>query len=92
MISEAAVVDALRGVRDPSIDRDIVALKFVKDLTITGGRVAFTIETATPGRSPAKDALANQAGEAVGRLAGVSAVDVQMTFKVRSFLGSDLTS
>ena len=49
MISEAAVVDALRAVRDPSLDRDIVSLKFVKDLAIDGGRVSFTIETATAG-------------------------------------------
>ena len=56
MISEAAIVDALRGVRDPSLDRDIVTLKFVKDLAIDGGRVAFTLETATAGRSPERPA------------------------------------
>ena len=77
MISEAAIVDALRGVRDGSLERDIVSLKFVKDLAIDGGRVAFTIETATPGRSAAKDLLASQAGAAVGKLPGVSAVDVR---------------
>ena len=81
MLSEAAIVDALRGVRDPSLDRDIVSLKYVKDLTIEGGRVAFTIETPTPGRNAAKDLLANQAGTAVGRISGVTAVDVKMAFK-----------
>ena len=91
MISEAAVIDALRGVRDVSLDRDLVSLKFVKDLAIDGGRVAFTIETATPGRSPAKDLLANQAGAAVGRISGVTSVDVKMTFKVRPVMGSDFT-
>ena len=39
MLSEAAVVDALRAVRDASLERDIVSLKFVKDLVIEGGRV-----------------------------------------------------
>ena len=57
------MIDALRGVRDASLGRDIVSLKFVKDLAIDGGRVSFTIETATPGRSAAKDTLASQAGE-----------------------------
>jgi len=91
VISEAAVVDALRGVRDAALDRDIVALKFVKDVAIDGGRVTFTIETATPGRSAAKDLLASQAGAAVSRIPGVTAVDVNMTFKVRPVLGSDFT-
>ena len=61
------MTDALRGVRDASLGRDIVSLKFVKDLAIDGGRVSFTIETATPGRSAAKDTLASQAGAADGR-------------------------
>ncbi len=91
MVSEAAVADALRGIRDPSLDRDIVSLKFVKDLAIDGGRVSFTIETATPGRSTGKDLLANQAGDAVAKLPGVTSVDVRMAFKVRPVLGSDFT-
>jgi ATP-binding protein involved in chromosome partitioning len=91
VISEAAIVDALRVVRDPSLDRDIVALKFVKDVAIQGGRVSFTIEIATAGRSAAKDLLAKQAGEAVAKLAGVSGVDVKMAFKVRPVMGSDFT-
>ena len=34
-ISESTVLDALRSVRDPDLHRDIVALKFVKDLPKT---------------------------------------------------------
>ena len=91
MISEAAIVDALRVVRDPSLDRDLVSLKFIKDVAIQGGRVSFTIETATAGRSAAKDLLAKQAGEAVAKLPGVTGVDVKMAFKVRPVMGSDFT-
>ena len=32
-----AVLDALRGVRDPDLNRDIVTLKFIKNLRIEGG-------------------------------------------------------
>ena len=91
MISEAAVIDALRAVRDASLERDIISLKFVKDLAIKGGRVTFTLETATAARSPAKDLLAKQAGDAVAKLPGVTAVDVNMAFKIRPVLGSDFT-
>ena len=33
----AAVLDALRGVRDPDLHKDIVSLGFVKNLAIDGG-------------------------------------------------------
>ncbi len=47
-VTDAAVLEALKAVRDPDLNRDIVALKFVKDLRIEGGRVSFTIELTTP--------------------------------------------
>jgi ATP-binding protein involved in chromosome partitioning len=88
-ISEAAVLDALRAVRDPDLHRDIVALKFVKDLRIEGERVAFTIELTTPA-CPVKDQMRDQARAVVLQLPGVSAVDVQMTAQVRSAVSGDL--
>ena len=40
-VSESAVLDALRAVRDPDLNRDIVSLKFIKNLRIgDGGQVA----------------------------------------------------
>ena len=47
-VSEATVLDALRAVRDPDLHKDIVALKFVKDVRIVDDRVSFTIELTTP--------------------------------------------
>ena len=55
-----AVLDALRAVRDPDLNRDIVTLKFIKNLRIDGGRVAFTIELTTPA-CPVKDQMRDQA-------------------------------
>jgi ATP-binding protein involved in chromosome partitioning len=88
-VSEASVLDALRAVRDPDLHKDIVALKFVKDLRIVDDRVAFTIELTTPA-CPVKDQMRDQAREVVGRLPGVSAVDVTMTAQVRAAAPSDL--
>jgi len=88
-VSEAAVLDALRAVRDPDLQRDIVTLKFVKDLRIDGGRVGFTIELTTPA-CPVKDQMREQARTVVQQLPGVSAVDVQMTARVRSAAPADL--
>ena len=58
--TEAAVLEALKAVRDPDLNRDIVTLKFIKNLRIDGGRVAFTIELTTPA-CPVKDQMRDQA-------------------------------
>jgi len=76
------VLNALRAVVDPDLHKDIVSLGFVKDLTIEGGRAAFTIELTTPA-CPAKDRLRDQATAAVRAVPGVSDVQVQLTAKVR---------
>ena len=72
-LSDAAVLDALRAVRDPDLNRDIVILKFVKNLRIDGGRVSFTIELTTPA-CPVKDQMREQARAAVAAIPGVTAV------------------
>jgi len=81
--TEAAVLDALRQVRDPDLHKDIVALGFVRNLDIGGGRVAFTIELTTPA-CPVKDLMQEQARAAVAALPGVSTVTIEMTAAVRS--------
>ena len=78
-----AVLQALRAVQDPDLRRDIVALNFVKDLVIEGGRVAFTIELTTPA-CPVKDQMRDQAVASVSALPGVTEVAVQLSAKVRS--------
>src|SRR3954463_9316664 len=87
-VDQGSVLAALKVVRDPDLQRDIVSLGFIKDLRIDGGRVAFTIELTTPA-CPVKDQLRDQARAAVMQVPGVSAVDVQMTARVREAVGSD---
>ena len=82
-VTEAAVLDALRAVRDPDLHRDIVTLKFVKDLRISGGQVAFTIELTTPA-CPVKDQMRDQARAVVEQLPGVTSVAIEMTAQVRT--------
>jgi ATP-binding protein involved in chromosome partitioning len=87
-VEQASVLEALKIVRDPDLNRDIVSLGFIKGLTIDGGRVAFTIELTTPA-CPVKDQMRDQARAAVLQLPGVSAVDVQMSARVREAVGAD---
>jgi ATP-binding protein involved in chromosome partitioning len=82
VLTEAAVLDALRGVIDPDLHKDIVTLNFVKSVKIDGSRVALVIELTTPA-CPVKDLLRNQAHDLVKAL-GASVVDVEMTAQVRT--------
>jgi ATP-binding protein involved in chromosome partitioning len=89
-VDEGSVLEALKVVRDPDLQRDIVSLKFIKNLRIDGGRVAFTIELTTPA-CPVKDQMRDQARAAVLQVRGVDSVDVQMSARVREAVGSDGT-
>ena len=90
MSTDTAVLEALRGVKDPDFDKDIVTLKQVKDLRIDGGRVSFTVEQIVFG-SPWRQQVGEQAGAAAKRVPGVSSVDVTMTAKVRPAVISDMS-
>ena len=87
-VDQAAVLEALKAVRDPDLNRDIVSLGFIKDLRVDGGRVAFTIELTTPA-CPVKDQMRDQARVAVSAIRGVTDVDVQMSAKVREAVGPE---
>ena len=63
-VEQGAVLDALKVVRDPDLNRDIVSLGFIKELVIRDGDVAFTIELTTP-TCPVKDQMRDQARAAV---------------------------
>ena len=80
-VEQARVLDALKVVQDPDLHRDIVSLGFIKDLTVSGGTVGFTIELTTPA-CPVKDQMRDQARAAVLALPGVTDVKVNMSASV----------
>ena len=82
------MLEALKVVRDPDLNRDIVSLGFIKNLSVDAGRVAFTIELTTPA-CPVKDQMRDQARAAVLQVPGVSDVDIRMSARVREAVGSD---
>ena len=82
-VDSAGVLEALKVVQDPDLHRDIVTLGFIKDLNISKGDVAFTIELTTPA-CPVKDQMRDQARAAVMALPGVTGVNINMTASVRA--------
>ncbi|MDX8392408.1 MAG: iron-sulfur cluster carrier protein ApbC [Mariprofundaceae bacterium] len=81
-ITEQQVLDALKIIIDPDFDKNIVELGFVKDISIDGGRVAFTIELTTPA-CPVKEEFKRQAEEFVMAISGVQEVEVNITSQVQ---------
>jgi len=74
---------ALRKVKDPELDKDLVSLGMIKDLSVKDGKVKFTIELTTPAY-PMKSKIEADARHAVESLAGVSEVEIRMTSNVPS--------
>ncbi|MBI1805431.1 MAG: iron-sulfur cluster carrier protein ApbC [Ignavibacteria bacterium] len=83
-LTESNVLDALRVVKDPDLHRDIVALNFVKDISIADRNVSFKIELTTPS-CPVRDELKADAERAVrDQIEGVNNVAIEMTSNVRT--------
>jgi ATP-binding protein involved in chromosome partitioning len=77
MVTREAVLEALRGVTDPTLKQDIVALGLVRDLEVVDGKVSLTLAFA--GQSPAtKVSLHSAASRVIGQLPGVAGVQVKM--------------
>ncbi len=81
-IGEQAVLEVLKTVQDPDLQRDIVSLGFIKELAVSGGKVSFKVELTTPA-CPVKEQLKAECEEKVRGLAGVDDVEVEMTAQVR---------
>jgi ATP-binding protein involved in chromosome partitioning len=80
-VTEQRVMDALKGVVDPNTGRDFVSAKGIKNLTLTGGDVAFDVELGYPARSQI-DGFRQALTAAAQGVAGVGKVSVNITMKV----------
>ncbi len=66
-ISEENVRKAMAQIKHPAIDRTLVDLGMVKDITIEGNKVTVTLAVPFPG-IPIKDLLVNSVREPVEKL------------------------
>lgn len=81
-LTEAAVTNALRTVNDPELHRDLVTLGMIEKVAIDGSRVSVRVQLTTPA-CPLKGQIERDVMAAVGRVGGVSAVDVSFSAQVR---------
>jgi|BEDMetMinimDraft_2_1075160.scaffolds.fasta_scaffold08016_2 ATP-binding protein involved in chromosome partitioning len=78
VITEAAVLEALRAVRDPELRQSIVDLHMVRGIAIEGDRVRVDVALTVAG-CPLHEQIRDDVTREVGRLAGVSHVDVNLS-------------
>ena len=79
-ITEAKIKEALRSVIDPDLEKDIISLDMVKNITIGDNTISFTVTLATPA-NPYKEKIKSESIKAVQQLAQVD-VDVTMSHQV----------
>jgi ATP-binding protein involved in chromosome partitioning len=77
MISETQVLEALSKVQEPELHKDLVSLNMIRDITIQGDQVSFTVMLTTPA-CPLKSQIERESREAVAAIPGVAKVEVKL--------------
>jgi ATP-binding protein involved in chromosome partitioning len=82
-LTERDVLDALRGVKDPDLGRDLVDLGMIKDVRIDNGTVSLTVNLTTPA-CPLKGQIEHDVRSALNnRLTGEWDLKINMSAEVR---------
>jgi metal-sulfur cluster biosynthetic enzyme len=79
MVTEAEVKKALRKVKDPELNLDLVVLGLIYDIKVDGTRVDVTMSLTSP-MCPVAGDLLEQARMAVESVPGVETAEVELTF------------
>lgn len=80
MINEATVRGALRQVKDPELDMNIIDLGLVYDVEVDGDRVDVKMTLTSPG-CPAGPMITNDAYRVIRALEGVRDVDIEIVWE-----------
>ncbi|MCB9418453.1 MAG: Mrp/NBP35 family ATP-binding protein [Ardenticatenaceae bacterium] len=75
-VTQEAVMAALSTVIEPELHRDLVSLNMIRDLTINGSDVAFTIMLTTPA-CPLKGKMEGDARAALSQVAGIGNINIK---------------
>lgn len=74
--TEQAVMAALSTVIEPELHRDLVSLNMIRDLTINGNDVEFTIMLTTPA-CPLKGKMEGDSRAALSQVAGIGNINIK---------------
>ena len=79
-LTQEAVRQALRQVKDPELDMNIIDLGLVYDVDVAGGDVRVNMTLTSPG-CPAGPMITNDAYRVLRGLEGVTDVDIEIVWE-----------
>ncbi|MBB1284267.1 Mrp/NBP35 family ATP-binding protein [Flavisolibacter sp. BT320] len=77
-MTQQDILNALSTVQEPDLKKDLVTLNMIRDITIEGAYVSFTVVLTTPA-CPLKDLIKHDCIQAVKRLNSEAVVNVRFT-------------
>lgn len=77
-MTQQDILNALRNVREPDLQKDLVTLNMVRDIVIDGAYVSFTVVLTTPA-CPLKEVIKNDCINAIKAANGKAVVNVKFT-------------
>jgi ATP-binding protein involved in chromosome partitioning len=81
MLDSAAILEVLKPVQDPELQKSLVELNMIRNIQVDGGLVKFTVVLTTPA-CPLKEFIVDECKQAVKQLPGVTDVQVEVTAEI----------
>lgn len=78
MLDSKSVLEILRPVQDPELQKSLVELNMIRNVVVEGGKVSFTLVLTTPA-CPLREFIVEDCQTAVKKLPGVETVEVEVT-------------
>ncbi|MFK8182451.1 MAG: Mrp/NBP35 family ATP-binding protein [Phormidesmis sp.] len=77
-LDKESVLEVLKPVQDPELQKSLVELNMIRNVTVADGNVSFTLVLTTPA-CPLREFIVEDCEKAVRTLPGVEKVDVEVT-------------
>ncbi len=78
MLDTQQILDVLRPVQDPELQKSLVELNMIRNVKVEGSNVSFTLVLTTPA-CPLREFIVDDCKKAVKQLSGVENVDIEVT-------------
>jgi ATP-binding protein involved in chromosome partitioning len=81
MLDSAAILEVLKPVQDPELQKSLVELNMIRNVRVDDGVVKFTVVLTTPA-CPLKEFIVDECKQAVKQLPGVTEVEIEVTAEI----------
>lgn len=78
MLDSKSILEVLRPVQDPELQKSLVELNMIRNVAVNGSKVSFTLVLTTPA-CPLREFIVEDCQTAVKKLPGVEEVEVDVT-------------